>query len=238
VLVDKEQWHSRLPICDYILATVFHMLSSLCHCSLSGRKCVALAGSSTNAQDPNSVLHWRIFLCISQDKSVILDLLPEGLDSRTGLLMIKSAAYAQSQSTAASIPVAVAGEVTMGAFIDLVLRLKRNQYKYGESGSACHYWCSVVLEDMEKCGYVPAGSTARFHQSVARLAQNNPTRYPLPTCQGAFYVSRQTGVPSELLDIFTDTTSSRVPEARGSLASARWTKWHEAMMRSRLRLNR
>ncbi|QRW10854.1 hypothetical protein RhiLY_09853 [Ceratobasidium sp. AG-Ba] len=137
-----------------------------------------------------SVLHWRILLNIDfsgNQRSVLLDLNKGGAESRTGILLIKSVNYSTSQSAQTSFPFGVPGGITVGRFIDLVLGLKRNRYRFDSTGSGCRYWCWVVLSDFERAGFVASGSSAFFLQAIAGLAQDNPARYPIPAPEGSFY---------------------------------------------------
>ncbi|CAE6536659.1 unnamed protein product [Rhizoctonia solani] len=149
---------------------------------------VILSGSPVNIEDPNTVLHWHIILRISETQSVLLDMPPAGVDGRTGILFIQSAA----ESTAAEIDISapIVGEVTVGAIIDLLLRLNRDKYRYDDSGSGCRFWCIVVLGDMEKQGYVASGTVAKFNKQIEGRSQVQPSLYPWPTREGVFYVSK------------------------------------------------
>ncbi|KDN33385.1 hypothetical protein RSAG8_13523, partial [Rhizoctonia solani AG-8 WAC10335] len=68
---------------------------------------IILSGSPVNFQDPNTVLHWHIVLRASENRSVIIDMPPAGVDGRTGILFIQSAGREESSSADTKIPTSI-----------------------------------------------------------------------------------------------------------------------------------
>ncbi|KAG9099493.1 hypothetical protein FRC06_005207 [Ceratobasidium sp. 370] len=151
-------------------------------------KRVTLAGSPAMNGDPYSVLHWRIFLYVDDEHSVVLDMTPGGIDGSTGLLLVSFVSREMSDSTAAAVDFPVILDFTVNSILALIMEHGRERYMFTASGTGCRFWCSVVLRDMEKANMVPPGSSHIFDQKIEQLSQSNPTRFPLPTLRGTFYV--------------------------------------------------
>lgn len=161
---------------------------------------VSLAGTPVDLR-PESVLHWKIHLALTDSRTVVFDLIPGGSDGLTGVLCIdsiesKSDEEVESNSKDISgilyedrvvFRVVPKTEVTPKDIINLLVSERRDKYHYDDTGSGCRFWCSVVVGDLERKGVMEEGSEKAFDDHIEASNKKNPDRYPLPTRKGAFY---------------------------------------------------
>ncbi|KAG2365545.1 hypothetical protein BDR07DRAFT_1329159 [Suillus spraguei] len=149
-----------------------------------------ISGSPVNGTDPNSVLHWRIFvqctLLGDSSRIVMLDMMP-GQDGRTGVLAVSEAPDESSQRSVADASEDATIDTTVKSLLDLLESNGRNRFLYDSTGSGCRFWCHIVLGDLEKRRFISDGAISRFDAYVAEKRQENPVRFPLPTREGTFY---------------------------------------------------
>lgn len=143
------------------------------------------------AEDPKSVLHWRVKLSLDDGRSIMLDMTPCGagnLDIMLGILVIEC----RNANFSAEQPISIFSadtlfKPTVRTVINLLQGFQRHHYKFDETGSGCRYWCSVVIGDLERCRIIPDGTLERFENVVVELAKSNPDRFPMPVRKGTFY---------------------------------------------------
>lgn len=148
---------------------------------------VVLTGTPVDSRFENSVSHWRIFLKLTENHLVIIEMAPGGgADLRTGLLFVKTenATSLSKDDTSISLPIMNPFSVT--SVLDLIIRHGRERYRYDETISGCRFWCMTVLGDMEAEGYVADGAVEHFKREIDKLNSLNPDRFPLPTRKGEF----------------------------------------------------
>ncbi|KLO14769.1 hypothetical protein SCHPADRAFT_299208 [Schizopora paradoxa] len=163
-----------------------------------------LCGTPVDPSTESSILHWKIYLVLDGEKSVLFDLTPGGgADGMTGTLIVDSEPY-PSRDSAASSDTSITGSsssrtdyfpispsksvIFTGAQVLETLRdSRRDKYRYDSTGSGCRFWCTTVVGDLERASFIPQGSLAAFENYIVEKNEENPGRYPLPTRKGTFY---------------------------------------------------
>lgn len=150
---------------------------------------IALCGIPvTSSKD--AVCHWRVYLVISDSQSVMLDMRPCGagnVDPMIGILDIDPKEDDITNESVAEYRVDTLMDVSVDTVVSVLRGFGRHHYRFDETGSGCRFWCSIALSDMEKVKIVAAGSTEGFHAKVAKLHEENRSRFPIPIPKGQFY---------------------------------------------------
>jgi hypothetical protein len=177
---------------------------------------VILSGAPVDASLSDGVLHWHLILALrSQDgqgddddgstgpldpqyRYVTVDMLlgDTGADGcRVGILMLKSLSSPEefeeiksdAKLTCEFDALPSTTSTTAQSILDLLLSLGRNRYTYTADGSGCRHWCEVVLQDLEAIGVVAPGATEMFMKRIKEGYERQPSRFPWPSREGAFY---------------------------------------------------
>ncbi|KLO14767.1 hypothetical protein SCHPADRAFT_939313 [Schizopora paradoxa] len=149
---------------------------------------------------PTSPLHWRIYLHMGDHKSILVDMTirepseGRGKPDATGWLFISKKDYAYSNtSDMGFVIIPKKGRiVTVRNVLEMIRDLKRDKYRFDTDFGGCRYWCSIIIADLEKKGFIAPGYSVAFETFIEQKHSENPARYPLPTRQGTF-----TELPSE-----------------------------------------
>ena len=154
---------------------------------------ISIAGSPTIEDQPDSVLHYRLFLSIDDNTSVIIDPIPSATDQdlRQTIFTISSppdidsiqkgwVAFRTFETLCRVTP-----EQVLGYLVDKGL----HRYRFDETFSGCRYWCDKAVECLEAQGAVAEGSAATFETHIEQLGKslNQEARYPVPVRKGSFY---------------------------------------------------
>lgn len=150
--------------------------------------CILFVGISTNPTKPKSSLyHWRLYLKIREEKSVMLDIQPLSGNEMPATLQIASKDQVISNSAAVHQTYTLIKKITVKQIIDIITTKERQKYIFTNDGIGCRYWCRIILSDLEDEKYIASGS----HLSL--LAWIDETSVSRPLCvtkewhMGAFY---------------------------------------------------
>ncbi|KAL4245362.1 hypothetical protein ABKN59_009477 [Abortiporus biennis] len=116
-------------------------------------------GSSSGSITP--IPHWRIYLEVPDQKSVSLDMTPGG-DGQTGLILVQSRSYANTENKLVSFSASASVDMTVEQVMGIIRSNKREFYRFTSQGTGCRWWCRTILNDLEKIGAVAPQSTAHF----------------------------------------------------------------------------
>lgn len=133
-------------------------------------------------------LHWRIFLQMSET-SVILNMTTDERpgDPLIGTLHIQSKDYQITENRQGIFIPQMKIPITVGQFIEVLLKKGRARYMYNENGRGCRWWCETVLEDMVAVGLFDSSSIRNFRKYIQRGYESNPLLFPMPTTEGCFF---------------------------------------------------
>ncbi|GBE81776.1 hypothetical protein SCP_0401490 [Sparassis crispa] len=148
---------------------------------------VHLACSPVDISNPDSILHWAVSLELTETSSVIMDMIPAGIDGRTGVLVVSSSQERILEHSVEPFTISTANTATVNDLLSVIIDKKRHQYKYDDSGSGCRYWCTVVVDDWEQQGLVTPGAHNELENHISQLSGKNPARVPMPVRKGTFY---------------------------------------------------
>ncbi|KAG8996808.1 hypothetical protein FRB94_001346 [Tulasnella sp. JGI-2019a] len=141
-------------------------------------------------EDPESLYHWSMSLYVNPEKGVTLDILPAGVDGRTGVLVISSKLEGMpTHDLNRTVTLNIGKDnTTVQDIIQAILDNKRDRYRYDDTGSGCRFWVGTVIEDLEREGRLSGNSLERFLMFVSELYEaEGENRVPMPPRTGVFY---------------------------------------------------
>ncbi|KAG6826894.1 hypothetical protein H0H92_014000 [Tricholoma furcatifolium] len=157
-------------------------------------------------ESPDTKFHFRIFLLVSDERCVCLNMLPEWENQQIGKLTVTSygdlVEFTQPQtvirfeaqlngvtSEPGDVDVSTqAVTTTVAELVNLWISLGRDRYHFDSNGEGCRTWCRALLQDAESNGFVRLGSCEEFRQFEQRMrAEKGPMRIPIPCAAGTFY---------------------------------------------------
>jgi len=154
---------------------------------------VAIAGSPTIEDQKDSVLHYRLFLAVDDNVSVVIDPTPSALDldMRQTVFTISTASTVEGiqQSWTAYKTFKVLRQISAEEVLEQLIGEGLHRYRFDETFSGCRYWCDIAIESLEASGILEKGSASAFESYIQQLGKipGQEARYPMPVRKGAFY---------------------------------------------------
>jgi hypothetical protein len=126
-----------------------------------GRSCLTAFKNESNkgGGDGNpAVNHWCMFLELSSNRSVRIDMMPGyGPDRLRGIIEISSKDYVYTHNGIKTCVFPVTHGVTVQRIVDLISSAGRQKYQFTPEGEGCRFWNLTVTKDLQSAGYVPLG---------------------------------------------------------------------------------
>ena len=121
-----------------------------------------------NGRPPTN--HWAVFLELYQSgsKYVNVDMIPgDGADGLTGTIILESKSYSVTNTAIKTVTFQPIKWTTVEAITDLIVRNRRDKYKFTEHEEGCRYWVYTFILDLENEGIVAPGSATTVWASVS-----------------------------------------------------------------------
>ena len=110
-----------------------------------------------NGRPPTN--HWSAFLQYSEKGSVQIDMVPGGgSDGTTGMLIIESKKCVYTDKAVKKITLPTMESPLVQDIIELILKNKRDKYKFTDDFEGCRYWIQTFVSDLEEAAIIAVGS--------------------------------------------------------------------------------
>lgn len=102
--------------------------------------------------------HWTIFMELGSGGSARIEAVPGADSTEPGMILIESKPYAVSSHISHRESATPPNGTTMEGILSLLIKNKRDQYRFTDDGEGCRYWCKVFAEDLAAAGLIPGAA--------------------------------------------------------------------------------
>jgi len=132
--------------------------------------------------------HWCAFLQTTARDSVKVDMTPgDGEDGLTGTILLESKSYTTTDQAIKTLSFPSTSGPTVGDILDLIIKKRRDKYKFTEDEEGCRYWIYVFVADLEEAGFIKKGSEATAHAALSEYWAYPSGSTPNAMLNGTFY---------------------------------------------------
>jgi hypothetical protein len=132
--------------------------------------------------------HFCAFLQTTARDSVKVDMIPgDGEDGLTGTILLESKSYTTTNQAIKTVSFPATSGPTVGGILDLIIKGRRDKYKFTEDEEGCRYWIYVFVTDLEAAGFIGKGSGATAHAALSQYWAYPSGSTPNAMRVGTFY---------------------------------------------------
>ena len=81
----------------------------------------------------------------------------------------------------------MAASLTVQAFVEYLLSMKRDRFKFSPHGDSSRHWVTTVLDDFARAEVLLPSANHSFEEEIKEKNMADPFQYPIPASQGMFY---------------------------------------------------
>lgn len=141
--------------------------------------------------------HWDIFLQCGPDLSVRLEIVPGAYPGREGYLArldIIRHPYGMTRVSHKTVSISPqAPGLTVGEFLDAIVRADNHRYEFTKDGRGCGGWVRDQFYLFVQCGLIPTGWEARIEAAMTVFWNENRSQGAWPLTYGTYLRTRNTG---------------------------------------------
>jgi hypothetical protein len=129
--------------------------------------CAHINPSDEGADDQPPTNHWSLFLVISPEASVRLDVVP-GEPDAPAMLILDTKDYDVSELRSHEVSANVATGTTIKAILKIVVEKRRDCYTFAPIGEGCRFWMAKIAEDLAEAAVIPREKAQEAIQALGR----------------------------------------------------------------------
>ncbi|CAK7266252.1 hypothetical protein SEPCBS57363_001997 [Sporothrix epigloea] len=131
--------------------------------------------------------HWAVFLELSKDRSVRVDMMPGyGLDGRRGKVDLSTKEYAFTKNSIQRLTFEPRGHPNVEVFIKSIGSLGLQRYNFTKDCEGCRFWCYQFIKCLEGISILEPGSAAQTHETIGYYYCTPTGKEPREVGEGEF----------------------------------------------------
>ncbi|KAM6499712.1 hypothetical protein JOM56_005220 [Amanita muscaria] len=145
------------------------------------------AGDTVGGKQLPPTNHWTLFLTISDDSSVRVEVAPND-PGEPGMVLVENKAYDVTTKTTKRVSIKAPNGITVADIFNLIIKKKRDYYIFAPIGEGCRFWLYTLVDDFARAKLISSANAQKV-QSALGMYWPSPMGTPAvdrPMVKGEF----------------------------------------------------